>query len=208
VLDFLLDHITDSPGTYLVLCGVILVDDFVPVAPGDTAMITAGIVAANEGLSICLVILAGAIGGMLGDNLFYFLGRRFGPGLADRVLRGDRGQALYDWAKEQISIRGATIIIIGRFIPAGRTVTTFACGTTRFPYRRFLLADSVAALAWATYTALLGFIGGHQFRDALWQPLLIGLGVAFALGAGVEALRRIRSTKVPASLSKGELKQP
>lgn len=193
MLDFLLETVTDSPGTYLVLCGIILIDDFLPFAPGDTAMITAGIIAANDGLVIYLVILAGTVGGMLGDNLSYFLGRRFGPGLADRVLRGERSQELYRWAGRQISLRGPTIIVVGRFIPAGRVVTTFACGTSRFPYRRFLLADSVAALAWATYTALLGFIGGRQFRDALWQPLLIGLAVAFALGAGAEALRRVRS---------------
>ena len=193
MLDFLLDHITDSPSTYLVLCGVVLVDDFVPFAPGDTAMIAAGILAANEGLSLFLVIFAGALGGVLGDNVFYWLGRRVGPGLADRVAHGERGRELYDWAKRQIAVRGSTIIVIGRFIPAGRTITTFACGTTRFPYRRFLLADSMAALAWAAYTALLGFIGGSQFRDALWQPLLIGLGVALALGAAAEALRRART---------------
>ena len=78
-------------------------------------------------------------------------------------------------------------------IPAGRTVTTFACGTTGYPYRGFFAADSLAALAWATYTAMLGYVGGNAFKDALWQPLLIGLGVAFALGATAEAWRRARA---------------
>ena len=77
-------------------------------------------------------------------------------------------------------------------------MTTFACGISSFPYRRFLLVDSLAALAWATYTALLGFIGGNQFRDALWQPLLIGLGVALALGVAAEALREMRSREAGA----------
>lgn len=193
MLDVLLDTVTDSPSTYLALAGIVLIDDFVWFAPGDTAMITAGIVAANGGLVLPLVIAAGTIGGILGDNLSYFLGRRFGPGLAGRLLRSERAQERYRWAEQQIATRGSTIIIVGRFIPAGRTVTTFACGTTRLPYRRFLLADSVAALAWATYTALLGFVGGSAFRDALWEPLLIGLGVALALGAGAELLERRRA---------------
>jgi membrane protein DedA with SNARE-associated domain len=193
VLDFLLDNVTDDPSTYLLLSAIILIDDFVPLAPGDTAMITAGIIAANGGLVLYLVILAGTIGGMLGDNLVYFLGRRFGPRLADRFLAGGRGRERYRWAERQISIRGPTIIVVGRFIPGGRAVTTFACGTTAFAYRRFLLADSVAAFAWAGYTALLGFAGGSQFRDSLWQPLLIGLAVAFVLGSAAEALRRMRA---------------
>ena len=189
MLDFLLDAIGNNPATYLVVAGIVLVDDFIPVAPGDTAMITAGIVAANGGLSIYLVI-AGAIGGFLGDNLFYFLGKRFGPRLAGRLMRGQRTRELYGQAKRQISVRGTTIIVVGRFIPGGRAVTTFACGTVSFPYRHFVLADAAAALSWATYTALLGFIGGNSFRDALWQPLLIGLAVAFLLGLGAEILRR------------------
>ncbi len=192
MLEFLLDAISDSPSTYLALCAIVLVDDFVWFAPGDTAMITAGIIAANGGLLLYLVILAGTIGGILGDNISYLLGRRFGPRLADRLLKGDRARERYRWARRQIAIRGSTIIIVGRFIPAGRTVTTFACGTANLPYRRFLLADSLAALAWATYTALLGFAGGRAFRDALWQPLLIGLAVAAVLGAGAELLGRNR----------------
>lgn len=190
MLDFLLDTIDSSAATYLVLVGVVFIDDFVPVAPGDTAMITAGILAANEGLSILLVIAAGTVGGILGDNLFYFLGRRFGPRLADRVLHGERGKDLYRRARRQISTRGITIVIVGRFVPGGRSVTTFACGTVSYPYRRFLLGDSFAAFAWATYTALLGYLGGNTFRDALWQPLLLGLGVALVLGLAAEALRR------------------
>lgn len=193
MLDFLLDAITDSPVTYLVICGIVFIDDWVPVAPGDTAMITAGILASNGGLTIYLVVVAGTMGGVLGDNLFYFLGRRFGPRLAGRVLRGERGRELYAQSKQQLAVRGSTIIVVGRFIPAGRTVTTFACGTTGYPYGAFLIADSVAALAWASYTALLGYLGGSAFEDALWQPLLIGLVVAFALGAAAEGLRRIRA---------------
>jgi membrane protein DedA with SNARE-associated domain len=190
MLDVLLDAVTSSPATYLALIGIVFVDDFVPVAPGDTAMITAGILAANGGLSLALVIAAGTAGGILGDNLFYLLGRRYGPRLAARLLQGRRSADLYLRAEQQVHTRGGTIVLVGRFIPGGRSVTTFACGTARYPYRRFLIVDSCAALAWATYTALLGFVGGNTFRDALWQPLLIGLGVAFVLGVAAEASRR------------------
>jgi membrane protein DedA with SNARE-associated domain len=195
VLDALLDAIDADPVTYVVLFAIVLVDDFVFFAPGDTAMISAGILASNGGLELPLVILAGAMGGLAGDNIFYWLGRRFGPGLADRFLGGERGARAYAWGREQLHHRGATIIVIGRFIPAGRTATTFAAGTAGLAYRRFIGADAVAAVAWASYTALLGYAGGSAFEDAFWQPLAIGLGLALVLGLVVEAVttRRRRS---------------
>jgi membrane-associated protein len=188
VLDFVLNAIDDRPTTYLIVAGIVFVDDFIPVAPGDTAMITAGILAANDALIIGLVIAAGAAGGILGDNVFYFLGRRFGARLAGRPIRSERSADLYRRAERQIAIRGGTIVLVGRFVPGGRTATTFACGTVEYPYRRFFLVDAAAATAWAAYAALLGFVGGNAFRDALWQPLLIGLGVALLLGLGAEWL--------------------
>lgn len=192
MLDFVLDHVGSDPATYGVLALIIFVDDFVPFAPGDTAMITAGILAANDGLVLALVIAAGALGGIAGDNLFYWLGRRFGPPLVQRFLSAGRGRRLYDWADRQLAVRGATVIIVGRFIPAGRTATTFACGAIGYRYRRFLAADTVAATAWATYTALLGYVGGNAFRDEFWLPLAIGLAVALVLGAAAEAIRELR----------------
>jgi membrane protein DedA with SNARE-associated domain len=190
MLDFLLDAVGSGPLTYLALIGIVTVDDFVPFAPGDTAMISAGIIAANGGLEIYLVVLAGAIGGFLGDNVSYWLGHRFGPRLADRFIRDGRGRELYDAARGQLAERGPTIVIVGRFIPGGRAVTTFAAGTVGYPYGRFVVVDSIAALAWATYTAMLGFVVGSSMRDAFWEPLLIGLGVALVLGAGAELQRR------------------
>jgi membrane-associated protein len=143
--------------------GIVFIDDWVWFAPGDTAMITAGIIAANGGLLLYLVIIAGAVGGLFGDNVFYFLGRRFGPRLADRLLKSDRAQERYRWARRQIETRGSTILIVGRFIPAGRTITTFACGTSRLAYRHFLLADSAAAFAWADIRPCLASSGEALF---------------------------------------------
>jgi membrane protein DedA with SNARE-associated domain len=138
VLDFILNAIDDRPTTYLIVAGIVFVDDFIPVAPGDTAMITAGILAANDALIIGLVIAAGAIGGILGDNVFYFLGRRLGARLAGRLIRSERSAELYRRAERQIAIRGGTIVLVGRFVPGGRTATTFACGTVGVPLPTFL----------------------------------------------------------------------
>jgi membrane-associated protein len=168
-----------------------LLDAFIPVVPSETAIITAGVVAASGDLSLPLVILAGAGGAFAGDNISYLIGRQLGPGVVER-FGGKKGRSRIEWAKRQLRERGVQLILVGRFIPGGRTAVTLTAGLTRFGWRRFLPADAAAALAWAVFASLLGYFGGRAFEDAPWKGLLLALGIGFALGGAVELGRHLR----------------
>ena len=71
-----------------------------------------------------------------------------------------------DWAHRQVEERGGYLIIIGRFIPGGRIVVTLSCGMLEMPWRRFIAFDVVAGLVWATYAAMLGYVGGRTFEES------------------------------------------
>ena len=71
---------------------------------------------------------------------------------------------------------------MARFIPGGRTATTFIAGRTAYPLSRFTPVTIVAGLLWAGFATMLGYIGGSTFHD---QTLLAtGLGILLALGFG------------------------
>jgi SNARE associated Golgi protein len=62
---------------------------------------------------------------------------------------------------------GVWIIVVARFIPGGRTATTYAAGTVGMPWRRFLPADAIAVALWALYVrARL-----HRRRHVPGQPV-------------------------------------
>ena len=180
-----------SGWAYAIVFLLSLLDAFLPVVPSETAVITAGVVAAGGDLSLPLVILVGACGAFAGDNISYLIGQQFGRGVVDR-FGGKKGRSRIEWAKRQLRERGVQLILVGRFIPGGRTAVTLSAGLTAFPWRRFLPADAAAALAWAVYAALLGYFGGRAFESAPWQGLLIALGTGFALGGAVELGRHLR----------------
>src|SRR3954453_16648995 len=104
---------------YLVVMLFAVIDALIPLAPSETAVIPAGVVAASGGLFLPLVIVAAAIGAFAGDNLAYGLGSRYGPVVRERFLHGEKAARRIDWAKRQLDDRGGELIAVARFIPAG-----------------------------------------------------------------------------------------
>jgi membrane-associated protein len=192
LLDGLLQLVTSSPLTYLVVLAIVAVDAFFPVVPGETAVITAAILASSGELSVVLVLAAAFAGALGGDNVSYLLGRTLGSPAARLLFRGERSRHRLEWAREQLRVRGRGLIVAARFIPGGRTATTFAAGSLGMSWPRFLSAALVGAALWAVYATALGYVGGQQFRDSLWKPLLLALGVAALIGTATELLRRLK----------------
>jgi membrane-associated protein len=170
-------------------------DVLIPLIPSETIVIAAGVLAAQGDLLIWVLVPAVALGAFLGDNLCYWLGRKIGDPVADRLFDDEKGQARLQWAEEALRRRGAILIGVGRFIPGGRTVTTFAAGTLEMPYRQFLTADAFAAGIWALYVSMLGYLGGETFQDSLWLPLASSFALAMVVGLGFEVWRRLQSRR-------------
>ena len=180
-----------SGWAYLVVMLFAIFDALIPIVPSETAVITAGVVAAAGDLFLPLVILAAALGAFTGDNIAYGIGRRYGAGAQKRFFHGDKAARRLDWAKRQLDKRGGELIAVARFIPGGRTAVTLTAGLTHFPWPRFAVFDAIAALIWALYAALLGYFGGKAFEGEAWKGLLVALGVAFTVTLIIEFVRWI-----------------
>jgi len=189
-----------SGWAYGILFVLALLDAIIPVVPSETAVITAGVVAAAGDLNLALVIPSAAAGAFAGDNTAYLIGRRFGQRVKDRFFSGDKARKRIKWAEDQLSERGGELIAIGRFIPGGRTAVTLSAGTLQFPWPRFALFDAAAAIGWALYASLLGYLGGRTFEHAAWKGLLLALGIAFAVAGGVELTRWARKRRRASSV--------
>jgi membrane protein DedA with SNARE-associated domain len=178
----LIDLIFESDWAYAVVFGLAALDAVFPVLPSETAVITAAALAASGKLSLGLVFLSASAGAFVGDNLAYWIGR-LSSQTVRRLTRSPRAQRGMQWAERALAERGATVIIVSRFVPGGRTGTMLTLGITHFRWPRFAAFDLLAALAWAGYGCALGALGGIAFAD---RPLL-AVGVALGLGFGLTA---------------------
>ena len=185
--------LSQSPEAYLIVFAFAIADAVIPAVPSETALITAGLLCVVGELTLGWVILAGASGAFIGDGISYALGRYVGRPVQERFLDGQRARAAFEWAKGQFRLRGGLVIIVGRYVPGGRTAVTFTGGVIHFPYPRFAAFDAAAAIAWATYAAVLGYLGGRFFEHHAWLALLVALGLAALVTLAVEGVRRLRS---------------
>jgi membrane-associated protein len=182
--------VSDASGwAYAIVFLLALLDAIVPVVPSETAVITAGVVASTGDLSLAVIVVAAAAGAFLGDNTAYWVGRRFGARVVERLFSGEKSRKRIDWAERQLTERGGELIAIARFIPGGRTAVTLSAGLLGFPWRRFVLFDAAAAVGWALYASFLGYFGGRAFEHEAWKGLLLALGIAFAVAGAVELTR-------------------
>ena len=195
-LDRFADWFSGEWWSYLVIFAVAAVDAFFPLVPSETLMVIGGNLASSDDLVLWLVIVSGAAGAVLGDNISYGIGTLVGERTVKRWFSGEKAHKRFEWAERTLDERGAYIIIIARFIPGGRTAVTFSAGYVHsLSWRRFIVYDVIAGVIWATYAALLGYFGGKTFEDHPLWGVALALGIALTLGLVVEAIRHLRARR-------------
>lgn len=197
MFESLTEYVSGSPWTYAFLFVIAALDVIIPLVPSETSVILAGVLASTGDLHLVLVILFAAAGAIVGDNTAYWIGRKVGHRIVDRWFKGERRKQV-DWAHKQVEERGGYLILIGRFIPGGRTAVTLSCGMLEMPWRRFIAWDVAAGLVWATYAAMLGYVGGRTFEENPFKGFILAFLVALGIAGLIEAYRWFKRRRVVA----------
>jgi membrane-associated protein len=171
-LDFLYDVATGAYslddlirwGGYVLLVAIVFTETGLLLGfflPGDSLLITAGLVAATGLLNIWWLnglLIAAAI---LGDSVGYAIGARIGPRLFTRPKsllfnprHVERTRAFY-------ARHGAKTIVIARFVPIVRTFAPVVAGVGGMEYRRFLLYNVAGGVGWVTSMTWAGYLLGQ-----------------------------------------------
>jgi membrane-associated protein len=179
----------------LIIFSVALLDSVFPVVPGETTVIAGGVAAGAGNQTLAFVILAGAIGAFLSDNLAYSIGNRFEPRVRVWAARKPNRAARLDAAGLQIRKRGGLLLITARFIPGGRTILTVSSGITRQPRLWFAGWVAIAATIWASYAAGLGYLFGQAFEDDHARAFWLAFGTALSITGLVEVIRFLKERR-------------
>lgn len=147
----------------IVVFVLIYFESFGAPVPGETAVITAGLLAAHGELQVLPLFLAVLAGSILGDSTGYLIGRFGGRALVRRFgpyvkLTPERFVSL----EEKFRARGAPLFAAARFLPLLRQLNGLIAGTMEMPWHIFLAANAIGAVLWTSVWTL----GPYFFTEA------------------------------------------
>jgi membrane protein DedA with SNARE-associated domain len=152
----LLQQFLETYGYFALLLGTLL--------EGETILALAGYAAYQGWMSFPVVVGIAIVGGFLGDQFFFFLGRRYG----DRLLARFPGMAAKAPRVKQLLCRwDAPLVIMIRFMYGLRIAGPIVIGSCGIARWRLALFNFIGALIWAPLVAGVGYVAGHALQQIL-----------------------------------------
>jgi len=170
--------------------------------PGDSLLITAGLIAAQGYLDIYVLNVSLILAAIIGDQVGYLFGRKTGP----RIFKREKSRF---FAKDHLvkanhfyERYGGKAIIYARFVPFARTFAPIVAGVGMMNYRKFVTFNILGGLLWVLSMTLAGyFFGNIPFVKKNFEYVIIGVILLSLLPVVLGYLKHRKESK----LNSGEI---
>ena len=188
MFEWIVDIISRSG--YLGVAFLMFLENVFPPIPSELIMPMAGFAAARGSLSLVPVIIAGVVGSMLGALPWYYAGRLLG---AERLQRwADRHGRWLTVSAEDVGAasswfarHGGAAVLLGRLVPAVRTLISVPAGIARMELLPFLALSALGTLLWTGLLAVAGYLLEAQYAtvagviDPASKLVVAGIAAAY-----------------------------
>ncbi|HDR9125728.1 TPA: DedA family protein [Burkholderia vietnamiensis] len=163
---------------------------------GETVLLLAGAAASRGHLAMPWVIAVATVASFAGDQLFFYLGRAYGPALLQRFPKLGAGTAR---ARVLLERHNTPVILSVRFLYGLRIAGPLTIGMSGVGWLRFFVLNLIGAVVWACAIAALGYGTGQALAsvlgtidaDEIWT-----IGALLAASALAWWLARVRAAQV------------
>ena len=129
----------------------------IPIAPGELAVVTGGIAAADGKLDLGWLIVVAAAGAIVGDNIGYTIGRLGGRRLLERPgIFYKQRQRVLSLADPFFTKHGPKAVFIGRWLPVLRVYASWLAGASKMRWKSFAFWNATGGICWAASISVLG----------------------------------------------------
>jgi membrane-associated protein len=172
-------------GGYVVLFAIVFIETGLLVGfflPGDSLLITAGIVAAAGGLNIWWLNVVLIVAAITGDSVGYAIGVRLGPRLFTRPQSLLFNPRHIERTRVFYERHGPKTIVIARFVPIVRTFAPVVAGVGQMEYRRFIFYNVAGGIGWVTSMTWAGYGLGRVIPNlGSYIHLVVGIVIVLSV---------------------------
>lgn len=150
--------------------------------PGDSLLFTAGLLSSKGLLNLWFLIPITFIAAVIGDNVGYSIGLKFGPKLfvREKSLLFDKDHLVK--AQKFYEKYGSKTIVLARFMPFIRTFAPIVAGVGQMNYRTFMIYNLFGGFIWSAGVPLAGYLLGNMIPDIdRWLLPIIALIIIFSI---------------------------
>jgi membrane protein DedA with SNARE-associated domain len=163
---------------YAAVSAIVLLGSVGLPVPEETILTLAGYLVWRGDLSLPLVVVVGVVSASLGDNIGYWVGRRFGSDALRRYrTRLWLAPAALDAGERFLRTHGAPAIFVARFIPGLRFTAGPISGISRVSAIRFFIANVLGAMCYVPAVVGIGYAIGRGGGPRLEQARAAGVAV-------------------------------
>jgi membrane-associated protein len=169
----------------------------IPV-PAETALIAAALLAHDGQMDIVTLTILAAVAAILGDNVGFAIGRRYGRGLF--LIRGPflhhRHKAL-ELGEPFFAKHGPKAVFLGRWVAGLRIASAWLAGINNMHWPTFLFWNALGGICWAASVTLSIYFLGDAAEHVIdvFGPAALGLVVVVAIAGFVFYRRRKRAVE-------------
>jgi membrane-associated protein len=165
---------------YFILFLVVFVETgfvIMPLLPGDSMLFAIGVIAATTGkLSLIIIIPLLILAALLGDNLNYFVGHKFGELIKEKKKILFLKREYIVKTENFFEKNGGKAVIMARFVPIVRTIAPFVAGAGSMKYRNYIFNCIFGAILWVAGITLMGyFLGQFDIVKNNFEKVVLGI---------------------------------
>ncbi|MBI4210483.1 MAG: VTT domain-containing protein [Candidatus Diapherotrites archaeon] len=163
--------------------------------PGDSLLFTAGLMASQGLFDVKIVLVGVAVSAILGDQVGYWMGSKFGRGFFNRPDSIFFNPRHIEDAEAFYARHGKKTIVLARFVPAVRTFAPIVAGMAHMDYRTFVSYNVLGGVLWSVVFVLAGYFLGRAFPESgnLIAYIVIAIVLVTTVPIVMEFLKRLKN---------------
>jgi len=186
-----LDGLLQDYGLFLLFVLVAVECCGIPL-PGESALITMGVLASQHRFNIVAVIAVAASAAIIGDGTGYWIARKGGRKLIAKIpIARDVLPRFLPRGERFFERHGPKTVVIARFMAGLRITVAWLAGISHMPWKRFFFYNATGGVLWATTVGLASFWAGAKAVDAVVHYGLYAVIALVVLGIAAFVVHRI-----------------